>query len=658
MSSAPRRRLLLPVVLIVLISLAVYVGSLSGGFTYDDHHAIVQNPHLREASNIPAFFHRPDMFSVDPNNAMYRPLLLTTFAWDHHWHGLNATWGWHLTSLFLHVLTAVVLFGVLRRLSEKGAGEFGWPFWGALLFAVHPIHSETVNYLSARSSLLATLCTLTAFYAYLRARSGGAPAVRRGWLVASAGAFVAGLLAKEIAIVFPAILLVYEGLLHGAAVRRAPRAAATRYVPFVFLGVLYLAWRKVVLGTATVAVDLGGQGDPFSGGGRGFLPNLFTQAEVFFLYLRLLVWPAGLSVDHAVPIVEHMTDPLAWTALVAIATAVGALIFWRHRRPLFVFGMIWFGVALAPTSLIPLNVVANEHRLYLPTVGLLIAAIGLSARSDFGVRRRFELLPRPAATVLGSLVVAVLGVQTMRRTEDWRNELRLWERAVATDAGSFRAQLNFGNTLAQRGDFDAALEHYEAALAIHPRYEPARLNVAESLLRLAEESGQPAGLDQAEAHLRHVIRRRPHDRLIPLKLARILQQRYELGASPDDAERERELLMAALAAAPQDVATLRSVAEHFEAHRDWSSAARYFQALRRLRPEATVFAYRAADLWIRAGEPELAIACLTRLVADQPFEAYAHRQLAELYLSLETPRPDLAARHTRFADQLLAAPNR
>ncbi|MEQ8764858.1 MAG: tetratricopeptide repeat protein [Planctomycetota bacterium] len=639
-----RARALRPYLWIALAAGAVYLGTLPSTFHYDDHHAVVQNPHLRSLANIPSYYHRPDMFSVNPQNAMYRPLLLTTFALDHGLWGQGAAWGWHLTSWLFHVIVACLVFTVLGSLTRGRPEARAWPWIGGLLFAVHPVHVETVCYVSARSSLLATLGVLSAFAAYLRAERETRAARRAGWLTLAGVCFAGGLLAKEIAIVFPAVLLVYEGLLRRDIVRAEPTRAAARYLPFLIIGLVYLSLRKIFLGTATAAVDLAGQGDVFTGGGRGFLPNLLTQAEVLFLYLRLMVWPSDLSVDHDIPVVTSWTDT---TALLAVGTllAIAVLALIRHRRePALVFGLAWFALSLAPTSLIPLNVVANEHRLYLPSIGLLIAGGAIWGRVPIG---------RPVfAKAIGACVLLTFGGVAWSRAHDWRNELTLWSEAVATDPGSHRAQLNLGNALSQRGDYAAALDHYRAALDVHPTWVPAQLNVAEALSRIALQTGDVALLDEAESTLRAIIAKNPSDRLTPLKLARVAGRRFELAAAPKDAERERDVLLMALAAAPQDVATRRSVAEHFESRGEWADAAQQYQALFQLRPDAVAFGYLAADLWRRAGDLELAIASLERLAASQPFEAQAHRLLAELYLELDPPRAELAERHSKVAQEL------
>jgi len=463
--------------------------------------------------------------------------------------------------------------------------------------------------------------------------------------------FALGLLSKEIAVVLPALLLIYEGLLRQKDVIARPRAAAARYLPFVAAGLIYLGVRRLLLGQATVSVVLSGV-DPMSGGGRGLLPNLFTQAKVLFLYLRLIVAPFGQSIDHDVAISSSPFEPASAAALVGIA--VIAAFAWKARRrmPLVSFGLAWFGIALLPTSLIPLNVVANEHRLYLPSIGLVIAVCGFVAYAW----PSWELLPALARRSALGLAIVGLSAATLARNEVWKTELGLWTDTVAKDPGSHRAHLNLGNLLATRGDIEAAAEHYREALAIWPSYRPAHINLGEALLRLGAKREDLSMLEESEHHLRIVLHERPDIVLARLKLAQVYGARNQITADPAELDEEHRQLEEALSYDPTYWGTHQALAEYYEHKGDPDEAARHYRKIALLQPSATWALLRSADCWVQAGSSNEAIRDLNQLLIADPFNADAHKRLAAIYRSAS--KPDLATRHERMANQLLGSPGR
>lgn len=477
------------------LSFGAYANTLRAGFHYDDSHHIVANPFIRDLSYVPGYFSRADTFSALPGHSMYRPLVMLSLALNYHWGGYDPL-PWRLTALALHAVCAVGVYLTLRHLATRwNARPARTPEWGpfvaALLFALHPVYTETVDYASARSSLMATTFCVWAFLSHQSAvvarRRGARIALEACALVLFGG----GLLSKESAIVFPALLLA------AAFLGRRGYAAV---IPSVLVACLFLYVRKVVLGTAVVDFSARATAiaaaDPGTGGARPILWNLWTQSRVLLAYVSLFLLPVGLSVDRFVRV---STTPFEPGVIAGIALAAGLLFAaWRlrERAPLASLGLLWFLLGLAPTSsIIPLNVIMGEHRLYLPGAGvaMLVAA--------WPLRPRFR-----AAAALAALPLLAL---TLHRNLDWNDGERLWSSAVAVSPRSAGAWNSLGVVHCDRGRLDEALADFGRALDLDPSNWNAAFNLGTTHLRRGRETGNYDELEEAKRWLEKSRQIRP-----------------------------------------------------------------------------------------------------------------------------------------------------
>ena len=428
--------------LLALLTFAVYANTLDHPFHYDDIHSIVDNPHLRDLGRIPSYFVDPTAFSHNPDNAMYRPLLLVGFALNYAIGGYEVL-GYHFVSIALHLACALLVGWMTAQLCANQRA--GW--FAAALFAVHPVHSEPVNYISSRSEIQAAFFVLLGFAAYLRCGP------RRGWWVCLA--FAAGLLSKSIAIVLPALLLAYE-----LCVRRRWPDRGLCAVLAGLSACYLLAVRSLVL-RATV-------GEPV----RPYDEQIWTQVKAVVFYLKLLLWPSGLSVDHQFLLSDTLFDPIAGSA----ACFVASLMWWayrqRQRHGVAGFALAWFFIALAPASLVPLNVLINEHRLYLPGAALsLVAAYGgLALRDKIGAR---------GTAGLGLALVVAGSWATVQRNEVWRDEYALWGDAAAKGPLMARPSIYLAGAYARDGRIDEAIAAIGQALRLDPGFAPGYVQLAE-----------------------------------------------------------------------------------------------------------------------------------------------------------------------------------
>lgn len=405
-----------------LLGLGLYWSALDNPFHYDDRHSIQYNPHIRSLRNLPAFFTDPATFSSNAAGYMYRPLLLTSYALGYAAAGLDLRL-LHLVNLALHVGCACLVLLLAQRLT--GRRTVGWV--AGLLMLLHPLHAEPVNYISARSDLLVTLLYLGAL-ALLLAR-------RRA---ASAGAYAAALLAKELAITFPAVALACTWRR-----RRWPFLAVVAALSLAYLAVI--ACNRFLAASASKAP-------------RGLWVNAWTQAKSFAYYLWLFAAPVRLTVEHAFT-VSTPGAAASWAGAGLVASL--AYLAWRGRRHPTGQGMAWFLVVLLPVTLLPLNIMVAERRMYLASPGLVLgAAWAWDAWMGRHWRRR----------VAAAALAVTMAILCLQRSAVWGDDVRLWQEAVERSPHMHRARLNLALAYDARGLTGPALEQLQAGLAIEPDF--------------------------------------------------------------------------------------------------------------------------------------------------------------------------------------------
>ena len=418
----------------LLLPVAVAVGygpSLRNDLVWDDRIHILENPAVREA--------RWSEIATQPVGSYYRPVVFATFAFE----AGAAPALFHATNLVLHTLAACLL---LAAGSALGAGR-GAALAGALLFALHPVQSEAVLYVSGRTDVLGAAFALAALW--LHARGAGwrdAPALR-GARLGAALCFGLSLGCKESSAALPIAFAVGDRML--AAKRRGSLAELLRLWPYALVLVAYAGWRASLPGEG---LALAGPGDAPA--------RLATALAALADYARLLVLPVGLHLERFASS-DPPWQPVAGLFLLGLALA-GA---WR-ARPEIRFWLAWAAFAYLPTSnLVPVYpglpsgvAFAPEHFLYLPSTGLSMA-LALAAAARFG--------PRALAAGLTPVLVVFAAI-LHDRARDWRDEETLYTQTLAYAPESARVRLNLGNLLLSRGETERAAAEFEAGLAHHP----------------------------------------------------------------------------------------------------------------------------------------------------------------------------------------------
>lgn len=439
--------------LILLVAALSYVNSFQGGFHYDDFHSIVDNPSIRTLSNLPDFFSDPSMFSGDTDKSMYRPLLLVSYAINFAL-GEYDVFGYHVINILLHASCALlcwVAFGLLFNdvRDQRRAAAFA-----GLLFAAHPLAAEPVNYISGRSDLLSTFFYLGALVLHLlwRQRTTTEGPVRGLALgLLSVSCFTFGLLTKSTVVTLPVILLLADWLMRTGTDDRPHLSTWFRF----HAGYWIVACGYLVLLQSTDFLERS-LANPV----REMGTQLWTQIKAPAYYLKLAFMPVGLNVEH------QFTESAAGAHVVWVAglliLSIGLICWIGRRRRSVNFLALWAAIVILPVSVMPLNVLVNERRLY-----LALAAFAWFVA--FFLNRRMRRV--------SYVWLALLSSTSVHRSEVWATEVSLWQDAARKAPGMYRVQTNLGKALQQSGDESGALAAYQRATAIDPRHGDAYNNI-------------------------------------------------------------------------------------------------------------------------------------------------------------------------------------
>jgi Flp pilus assembly protein TadD len=420
--------------LILTLLVALFHGpSVAGGFVYDDHWTIEENPFLRAPGGVGQLLGRELARAGVPDAG--RPTLLATELVDRALWGHDPR-GWHLQSLLWHLAVVVLLFAATLRLT----GRFAVALATAALFAVHPLGVEAVAAINYREDLLAAFFTLAA----LCLAGGGWAALALATLAAAIGT-----LAKESAAMAPVLLVVLA--VCGQRVRaRAVVALATG------AGAATL-WRTWAMGAPGV-VSLTAEIPPEH---RAWAHAVPAGALAFVQGVWHLFVPLGLSPEYD----GAGARWLGWAALVLVAAGVAAALRVRRRWPWVALGFLAAVVAYLPTmGWVPISNLRADRYLYLPLAGLMLALAAVAVPLLERIPGTFFEVPR--GWVVMAAAVAALGLGTLRQGRIWRNDLALWARGTKVAPRSPRAWNALGEALLRAGATGRALEAVQRSLAL------------------------------------------------------------------------------------------------------------------------------------------------------------------------------------------------
>lgn len=466
---------------LALVTVGLYADALRNGFVTDDTLQVLDNRFIISYRYIPKLFATNVWaFRHSDISNYYRPLQMLFYMGEHHLFGFHS-WIFHLANLLLNFAVVCAVYSLVRAL----AGET-LAFWTALLFAVHPVHTEVVVWIAAVPELLCALSLFMAMFLYHRARNGIRPVQSHSLATA---VFFAGLFCKETAMVFPVVLLAYEFFFRRDSVRSI-FLGLRRLAPYACALCTYLIIRFRVLGAFA------------PGFLRQQLHSPFTSWQIFLsvpVLLREYIFKLLLPIDlnyfyQFIPQREPGWDFIFSAALVG---ALFVVMFWlRKSQALLAFALAWFFLTLAPAlsiSSVGENVF-TERYLYIPSFGFCVFIAWGWLRIKETARTRAVLITAYSSI---TLLLIFYAVQVVRRIPDWRSDLSLMQKTITQSPGVPQIQSGLGVAYYQTGEFDLAISPLERSLALNPDSYLPHLYLALTLSALGDNQEASAHLARA-----------------------------------------------------------------------------------------------------------------------------------------------------------------
>ena len=457
--------------LLGLITCVLYSSALSFEFVWDDLPQIVNSPIVRSWSNLSRAFGTDLWYHTARHQVYYRPLFVAWSMLNYSLFGLRP-WGWHLSSILLHVAATASVFWLARKLRL----EYWTAALAALIFAIHPIHIEPVVWVSAASDTMVAMFVALAFIAFLNGREPARNA-RLIWRILSLLLLACALLTKEMAVTFFVLVMIYVWLNPARRETSASRksfGAMIEAAPYLLLTIAYALLRKQALLHAT------GQFDP----NHGMRNVIQTLPLILAFYLNKLFVPVGLTGLYYTPyvtsgVISHVVVP----SLALAAIAVG-LWYWNRREHDSTVALmgLWMLVGLAPA--LYLRNFGNgdfvrDRYVYLPSIGFaILLALGC---------RRLPSIDRWSAQAVQGTAVLVLCVAFMCASLSqqvyWASDLLVWARGQALYPENPYAAVGLASEYSKRGANERAIELAQAAAQAHPDLSYAPLALAEDYIR-------------------------------------------------------------------------------------------------------------------------------------------------------------------------------
>ncbi|KAF0144650.1 MAG: hypothetical protein FD156_1664 [Nitrospirae bacterium] len=498
------------ILLIAIIGLISYSNTFNVPFHFDDTATIVANYKLKDLTNF-----------WPPSGSRWFGFL--TFALNYYFGGLNVT-GYHIVNLAIHVFNAIFIywlvvltfrtpFFMVRQAHHDTTVTLShepveWskghhspihpftylPLFIALIFVSHPVQTQAVTYIVQRFASLATFFYLLSLIMYIKFRNQQLAISGQQKLYATpytlyAVSLISAVLAmktKEISFTLPVIMVFYEFMFFEGKFKKR------------ILYLLPLLLTMLIIPLSMIGID-----NPI-GDAIGELREaaqeteeiprwsyLFTQFKVIVTYIRLLVLPINQNLDYDYPLYHSFFEPNVFLSFLFLLSLIGLGIyllyrsrFTSHASRFLAFGILWFFITLSvESSIIPIRDIINEHRLYLPSVGIIIAFTSSAFyvlqftihRSRFiAYASRFSL---PAACSLLTAIIIALSIATYKRNTVWQDEVSFWEDGVRKSPKKARSYNLLGTSYAKQKQFEKAIQQFQTALKLKPAYPLAYYNM-------------------------------------------------------------------------------------------------------------------------------------------------------------------------------------
>ena len=444
-----------------------YLNTLHNFFVYDDNTQILNNPYLQSFHHLKDIFTTPvwSFLGGDYPRNYYRPLMSLGYLLCYQFFG-PLPWAFHLVNIVLNALVVLVLFFVTWRMFDDRLPAYV----AAGLFAIHPIHSESVAWIAAVTDLELAFFFLLTFWFFLGLSKWRGLRLILGHLFMDVS-FVLALLAKEPAVTLPVLATLYEYTCREDRQATSVPIKLARYGPLWLLALAYLAFRIHFVGGMA---------------GRSQFPTMgpdvvfFSALQLAGQYVWKLVWPAKLCAFYVFHMSTSPSDPGVIGGALGLAAMVLLVVLCWKRACLVSFGLIFFLLNLAPVLYAPWMAanIFTERYLYLPSVGfcwalgwagakLWRATASASAAEDRSWGPRFW---RPAVVIFALVIVLLCTWRIVRRNRDWHDNETFYKATIAAQPDAYIMRLNLGGIYLDRDNLDNAERELVAADKLAPDY--------------------------------------------------------------------------------------------------------------------------------------------------------------------------------------------
>ena len=562
-----------------------------GGFVWDDGIIPEADP-VRDVSGLWRIWFSP---SAIENEAHYWPLVYTTFWLEHKLWGFDPT-GYHIVNVLLHLANTLLLWHLLRRLAVPGA----WVV--AAVFAVHPLHVDSVAWVIERKDVLSGLFYLAAVLTYMRLVEQSNPRRYAG----SLALYAAGLLSKSIVVTLPVALLIWHWWKQG----RVTSTDLLRLVPFGVVGLV------ITVGDLSFSRSV----EPMSLG-YSLAERTLIAAHALWFYVGKLLWPTNLAVVY--PLWDiRVADPLAWGYLLAAVALAVAL--WYFRSQLGRGPLAWalfFAITLSPVlgfvdyGYMQFAFVADRFQ-YLAGIGVMAVVIGAAT---YGVGRLPSLWQKGALGVAAVALVA-LGMMTWRQASIYRDNETFYRHIIALNPQARDIHHSLGSVLYKQERYEEALAATRVALEQRPNFAKTRANLGLILTELEH-------LEEAETHLRRAIALNPQVENGHLNLGKTLikQGRYEEGIAATRVALEHD---------PESFQAHANLGACLAALRRFEEAETHLRRAIALNPQAKRANFNLGVILYEQGRFEEALAPARAAAEQRPDYFQAHDKLGSILIEL------------------------
>lgn len=437
------------ILVIILSSLAVYANSLTNGFVWDDVFTVINNDFIKGSSLVSQIFVKPLFYFSNLDYLYYRPLQSLSYVADYSLWGVNA-FGFHLSNVLLHIIASVLVYSFLNLLFSNQKLSF----FSALLFALHPVNTSVVNYITSRADILFLIFTISSVMVFLKANN------YRQYLL-SVFFFVLALFSKETAVIFPVFLIFIKEVyskLRNQSLDNNLNLPRRWYWSFLFISAAYLIFRVVFLGL---------KANFMLPAGSGFLLCVLTLCKIISSYLMIIIWPFNLHMLRVVDIIQlNFINIFIFLVAVILLVILLTIIYKRNKilflaSGLFLIWIIPVG-ALAfknPEYYFQHKAIMEEHWLYLPSIGIFIFIYFIFEKAK-------KHLNRIAYSMLFLILFLFYGAITISENVFWKDNLSLFLHTSKYVKYSSTVYRNLGWIYLGKYDLPMAISMYSKALEL------------------------------------------------------------------------------------------------------------------------------------------------------------------------------------------------